>query len=139
MATQAQGTSVSANYLSPVRRIRAVVADDSPDMQRVIAWILERDGLVDVVGTADTGSMAIALTEAMAPDLVVLDVNMPVMNGFEAALLIKKSSPETKILIVSSDDNPDLGLCAIDCGADGFLWKSNLLRECKSRIERIFE
>src|SRR5512133_1945142 len=97
MATQAQGTSVSPNYLSPVGRIRAVVADDSPDMQRVMAWTLERDGLVDVVGTADTGSMAVALTEAMAPDLVVLDVNMPNMNGFEAALLIKKSSPETKI------------------------------------------
>lgn len=119
-------------------KIRAVIADDTPDMQTVTAWILERDGHVEVVGCANNGVLAVRMAESLNPDLVVLDVNMPKMSGFEAAMLIKEHSPDIKVLIVSSDDNPDLGLCALDCGADGFMWKGDLPKRCRLHLARLF-
>jgi DNA-binding NarL/FixJ family response regulator len=140
MATQARGFGVSIDYSPQVgyKRIRAVVADDIPDMQTITICALERDGLVHVVGTADNGVMAVELAETLAPNLVVLDVNMPKMTGLEATKLIKQSSPDTKVLVISSDDDPELALCALVCGADGFIWKGNLMKECKRHIERMF-
>jgi two-component system nitrate/nitrite response regulator NarL len=140
MATQARGFGVSTHYSPQVgyKRIRAVVADDIPDMQAITIRALERDGLVHVVGTADNGLMAVELAETLAPSLVVLDVNMPKMTGLEATKLIKQSSPDTKVLVISSDDDPELALCALACGADGFIWKGNLMKDCKSQIERLF-
>jgi two-component system, NarL family, nitrate/nitrite response regulator NarL len=140
MATQARDFGFSTHY-SPVvvyKRVRAVVADDMADMQEVTIEALERDGLVEVVGRADNGVMAVELADVLAPDLVVLDINMPIMTGLEAARLIKENSPVTKVLVVSADDDPELALCALACGADGFVWKGNLTNECKSHIERMF-
>lgn len=140
MATQAQNVPPTSAFIRTpgFPKIRAVVADDTRDMQKITSWILEREGQVEVVGTADNGLLAVSVTEVLNPDLVVLDVNMPKMSGFEAAMLIKERSPETKVLIISSDDNPDLGLCALDCGADGFLWKGNLNKQCNKQVARMF-
>ena len=140
MPAQARGSRVSTRYSRQLghERIRAVIADDIPDMLTIMIRALEHDGFVHVVGTADNGVMAVDLSERLAPDLVVLDVNMPKMTGLEAAQLIKQSSPDTKVLVISSDDNPELALCALACGADGFVWKSDLMKDCKSHLERIF-
>jgi two-component system, NarL family, nitrate/nitrite response regulator NarL len=140
MATQARHFGVRTHYSPEVRhrRIRAVVADDMPGAQKVTIEALERDGLVNVVGSADNGAMAVELVYVLAPDLVVLDINMPIMTGLEAARSIKESSPVTKVLVVSADDDPEVALCALVCGADGFIWKGNLLEECKCHIERMF-
>ena len=100
MPTQARGLRVLTHYSRQVgyKRIRAVVADDIPDMQTTMICALEHDGFVHVVGTADNGVTAVELAKTLAPDLVVLDVNMPKMTGLEAAMLIKQSSPDTKVL-----------------------------------------
>ena len=89
MPTQAWGLRVSTHYSRQAgyKRIRAVVADDIPDMQTMMIRALEHDGFVHVVGAADNGAMAVELAETLAPDLVVLDVNMPKMTG------AKKSRP----------------------------------------------
>jgi two-component system, NarL family, nitrate/nitrite response regulator NarL len=140
MPTQARGFRVSTQYSRQFgyKRIRAVVADDIPDMRTIMISALEHDGFVHVVGTADNGVTAVELAETLAPDLVVLDVNMPKMTGLEAAMLIKQSSPDTKVLVISSDDNPELALCALACGADGFVWKTSLMKDCKSHLKRMF-
>lgn len=137
MAAQSQVIPVNPPFIAG-RKIRALIADGTPDMQTVTAWILERDGQVEVVGRADNGVLAVSLAEALNPDLVVLDVNMPKMSGFEATLLIKEHAPETKVLIISSDDDPELGLCALDCGADGFMWKGDLPNRCHKHLARLF-
>jgi CheY-like chemotaxis protein len=140
MPTQARGLRVLTHYSPKIgyKRIRAVVADDIPDMQTIMICALERDGFVHIVGTADNGVTAVELAETLAPDLVVLDVNMPKMTGLEAAMLIKQSSPDTKVLVTSSDEDPELALCALACGADGFVCKSNLMKDCKSHLKRMF-
>lgn len=106
--------------------IRVVVVDDSPEVADVIQLFLNYTGRVKNVGRADNGRMAVELVDSLRPDLVIMDVNMPVMNGFLATAEIKTLLPETKILIVSADDRPETGLAALECGADGFMPKSNL-------------
>ena len=105
------------------RRLRAVVADDAPDMRDCISAIFEIEGGAEVVATASDGISAIRAAYALRPDLVVLDISMPLMNGFQAVPHIKRHLSDTKVLLVSADDDPELGLCALDCGADGFIWK----------------
>src|SRR6201995_2706076 len=123
MPTQGRGFGVSTHYSRQpgYKPIRAVVADDIPDMQTFMICALEHDGFVHVVGTADNGVAAVELAETLAPDLVMLDVNIPKMTGLEAAQLIKQSSPDTRVLVISSDDDPELVLCALACGAAGFV------------------
>ncbi len=121
-----------------IRHIRAVIADDLPHMLDTMTAILEKDGDVEVVATASNGIGAIRAAQRLTPDLVVLDVEMPVMNGFEAALHIKRRLPDTKILIVSADDEPDLVLAAFACGADAFLSKRDFRAVCAWQLQTMF-
>ncbi len=120
------------------RRLRAVVADDTPDMLDCISAILEIEGGAEVVATATNGVGAIRAAYALMPDLVVLDVCMPMMNGFEAVPHIKRCLSDTRILLVSANDDPELGLRALDCGADGFLWKGSFVVQCRKQIQLMF-
>lgn len=106
--------------------IRVVVVDDTPEMADAIQLFLRHTGRVENVGIADNGRMAVELADSLRPALVVMDVNMPVMNGLLATAAIKSLLPETKVLIVSADDNPEMVLAAFECGADDFMPKSNL-------------
>jgi DNA-binding NarL/FixJ family response regulator len=123
---------------APRGRLRAVVADDMPDMLRTMSAIVELEGGAEVVATASDGIEAIRAACGAAPDLVVLDVTMPVMNGLEALIHIKRRLPATKVLLVSSDDDPDVALCALECGADGFLWKGSFVAQCRKQIDLMF-
>jgi two-component system nitrate/nitrite response regulator NarL len=119
-------------------RLRVIVADDTPHMLDTVTAIIESSGQVDVVATATNGIGAIRAAQRLTPDLVVLDVCMPMMSGFEAATHIKRRLPDTKVLMVSADDDPDLGLVALDCGADGFMWKRSLAAGCQDALRLLF-
>jgi DNA-binding NarL/FixJ family response regulator len=140
MAAQAHSIGVSPSLQPHTghRRLRAVVADDKPDMRETTVALLEWDSCVDVVGTSDNGAMAVELVEILAPDLAVLDINMPKMTGLEATRRIKQISPQTKVLVISADDHPDVALCALDSGADAFLWKGDLAKQCQAEVARMF-
>jgi DNA-binding NarL/FixJ family response regulator len=103
-----------------------LVVDDLPEMAHLLQLFLERTGRVENVGIANNGRLAVELVDALRPDLVIMDVNMPVMNGFLATVAIKSLLPGTKILIASASDDAETGLAAIECGADGFMSKSSL-------------
>ena len=120
------------------RHLRVVVADDLPHMLDTMTAILEKKGDVDVVATASNGIGAIRAAQRLSPDLVVLDIDMPVMNGFEAAIHIKRRLPDIKILFVSADDDPDLVLAAFACGADAFLCKRNFTTMCAWQLQLLF-
>lgn len=143
MASDAQARAHSAIPLnpftaSPRQRLRAVVADDTPHMLDFMAAVVEIEGRAEVVATATNGIGAIRAAQQLVPDVVFLDVHMPLMNGFQAAAHIKRRLPGTKVLLVSSDDEPEMGLAALDCGADGFLWKGSFVRQCRKQMNRMF-
>jgi two-component system nitrate/nitrite response regulator NarL len=103
-------------------------------MRDCISAIFEIEGGAEVVATASNGIRPIRAAYALRPDLVVLDISMPVMNGFQAVPHIKRHLSDTKVLLVSADDDPELGLSALDCGANGFLWKGSLVLQCWANV-----
>lgn len=118
-------------------RVRAVVVDDNPEMARLIQRCLECTGRVENIGTANNGRLGVELVDALRPDLVVMDVNMPVMNGFLATTEIKNLLPDTRIVVVSADDDPEVASTALECGADDFIPKTNI-EMLRFQIARLF-
>lgn len=107
----------------PGRIVRTLVVDDIPGIRDLFSIALNQDPRINLVGTAADGLSAVVLAQATRPDLIFMDINMPRMNGLKAAMHIKARLPETKIILMSADDDPDIAFAAMDCGADGFLPK----------------
>lgn len=103
--------------------IRVLLADDTPDIRKLLRVNLELDGRFEIVGEAADGAEAVALTRSLCPDAVVLDLAMPVMDGLQAAPLIRQCSPESRILVLSGFDHARMEARAREQGADGYLEK----------------
>ena len=93
--------SATVNTLD--RRVRILIADDYPAIRKSVRSTLEDNPRFEVCGEAEDGAEAIEKAERLKPDVVVLNVSMPVLNGFEAAREIKASLPEVAIVILSSN------------------------------------
>lgn len=103
---------------------RVVIADDHEHARKAIRMILESDPAFEIVGEATNGQEAIQLTEERMPDIILMDINMPIVNGLQATGLIKEHFPYVKIVIVTvSDDASDL-FEALKKGAQGYLLKN---------------
>lgn len=102
---------------------RVVLVDDATDLRLLIARLLERDGRFRVVGEAADGAAGIEVAAAHQPDLCVLDLSMPVMDGLEALPRILERCPDTKVLILSGLDATQMEWTARSLGAAGYLEK----------------
>ena len=110
-------------------RARVLVVDDSPDLRELIATVLVSQFQINVVGEAGHGLHALELVAELEPDLVLMDVQMPVMNGLVAARLISRNYPEISIILMSGDDSPQLRAEAAASGARTFVHKPRLAAE----------
>lgn len=104
-------------------KMRILVVDDQTLMRDGLKTILDLEEDMEVVGTAGNGQEAYDLTVALSPDLVLMDVRMPLMNGVESMKRIKRDFPETNVLILTTFDEDDYILEALANGANGFLLK----------------
>jgi len=121
-----------------LKTIRVLIADDSPTALRSVCDYLEFAGGFEIVGTASDGLNAVQLASARKPDLVLLDLSMPRVNGLEAAEQIRLSSPGLRVIIFSELNGLSL---ADECrrhGADSFVHKSHLPERLLPEIERLF-
>lgn len=117
---------------------RILVVDDFPVVRRTIRDLLASHSL-DVCGEAEDGQEAIEKVKELQPNLVLLDINMPKMNGIQAAFEIRQLSPATKILFLSVHECSAEALSAIRIlGADGFLEKSEAGKELIPTLKRLF-
>ena len=113
-------------------RIRLILVDDQLLFRRGVRALLEDVDDIEIVGEASDGREAIELARATRPDAILMDVNMPVLNGIEATRIIKAERPEVKIVALTvSDEDQDL-FEAIKAGAQGYLLKD-------LRPEELFE
>lgn len=103
---------------------RVLIADDHAHAREGIREIVDSDPEFEIVGEAQNGLQVFELTEQLMPDLILMDINMPVMNGLEATKLIKERYPYVKIVMITvSDDIADL-FEALKKGAQGYLLKN---------------
>lgn len=108
---------------------RVVLVDDQPLFVELAKSLLAKDPRITVVGEASTIKDAIPLVRSLGPDLVLLDVHLPDMNGFEAARALLASSPGLRIILTSSQDEPEYHYLATTVGALGFISKKELSLE----------
>jgi len=107
-------------------RIRVVLADDHALVRQGFRRILEDEMDIEVIGEAGGGAEAIALEQELAPDVVVLDMNMPEINGLHAAIEILRKRPERHILMLSMYDDVQYVRNALNAGIRGYILKNAL-------------
>jgi len=118
-------------------RFRILLVDDHEVMRRGIRALLSGDSDWDIAAEAQDGREAVEKVQELHPDLVVLDLTMPVMNGLEAAKEIRRVAPATKILIFSMHESPQITREAREAGADAFLSKSAMAEELPLLVKRL--
>ena len=104
-------------------KIRVVIADDHAVMRVGIRNILARSNEISVIGEASDGQQAITLIESLKPDVLILDMEMPVMDGVEVARRMQMSASPVRILVLSAYDDRQYILEMLNMGAYGFLIK----------------
>ena len=119
--------------------IRVLVADDHAILRDGICSLLERQEGITVVGEANNGQEALALVAEYLPDIVLMDVAMPVMGGLEATQRIKEQYPEVKVLVLTQHDNQEYIGPLFQAGASGYVLKRSGSREVLMAIRQVYE
>ena len=117
--------------------IRVLLADDHAMLREGIRLSLEAMGDMVVVAESEDGASAVQQTDETRPDVVVLDVTMPQLNGLEALRQIKRAHPDLPVLILSMHDNETYVLQALQAGASGYVLKRSAARELASAIRAV--
>ena len=119
--------------------IRVLVVDDYEPFRRVVCSRLESRPDLEVIGEASDGLEAVEKAQALKPDLILLDIGLPSLNGIEAARRISSLIPATTILFVSQISDADVVQEALSNGAIGYVWKQDagidLLRGVESALQ----
>ena len=119
------------------KNIRVLITDDHPVFAEGFRKLLDEEEDLECVGIATDGEQAIALTEQLYPDVVVLDIAMPVLDGIKAARIIRKASPDVGILMISNYRNVEYLYECLKIGVNGYLLKNTRLDELFSSIRMV--
>ena len=122
-----------------MKKIKVLIADDHEIMRVGLATMLETDAAIKVVAEAADGAEAVQKTLQLHPDVVVMDLMMPEMDGSEATTKIKAAAPNTKILLLTTFGTSDGIAHALDAGAEGALLKSAASIDILKAVKRIAE
>jgi DNA-binding NarL/FixJ family response regulator len=117
--------------------IRILLVDDHPIVRQGLRTLLEGHSDWEVIGEASDGAEAVEKAKNLSPDVMVLDVTMPRMNGLEACRLLRRQSPALEILFVTQHDSPQMMREALEAGARGYVVKSNAARDLLAAVEAV--
>jgi two-component system response regulator NreC len=120
-----------------MKKIRILLADDHTILRQGVRALLNDEGDMLVVGEAEDGRTAVKLAAEFKPDVVVMDVGMPLLNGLEATCQIKRQNPNIKVLILSMHDNDEYIRGALARGASGYILKDAAARELTDAIRAV--
>jgi two-component system response regulator NreC len=119
--------------------LRILVVDDHELMRAGVRTIVSRNALWEICGEAENGREAIDKTQELKPDLVVIDISMPQMNGIDATREIRRVAPATKIIILTMHESRQIVFAARNAGADEVITKQMASESLVSAIERLFD
>jgi DNA-binding NarL/FixJ family response regulator len=117
--------------------IRVLVADDHPVVQHGLCTMLELEDDIDVIGRAADGGEAVSQAFSLQPDVILLDVQMPVMDGIEALRRIRAQDPEARVIVLTTYRNEDYIFPSLQAGARGYLLKDATREELAGAIRQV--
>lgn len=121
-----------------MKKIRILLVDDSKAFLDGVAHFLATEPILEVVGRAYSGEQAISDMKRLSPDLIFMDLNMPVMNGIDATRLIKSQAKSPKVIMLTLYDTKEHRAASTLSGADGFISKSEFVRQALDMIKDMF-
>jgi DNA-binding NarL/FixJ family response regulator len=119
-------------------KIRILLVDDHAFIRRALKISLGDESSLEIVGEAENGQFAIAQVESIQPDVVLMDIQMPLMDGVEATKQICDRFPETKVLILTVDDTEEYVSQALKYGASGYILKNTSPEELSFAIQAVY-
>ena len=119
--------------------IRVLIADDHERFRRGLRMVLEAEDGMEVVAEAANGAEAVTKVEEEAPDVVLMDVRMPTMNGIEATRVIRRAFPSTRIIMLTVSDEEDDLFDAVKAGANGYLLKEVSIEEVADAVRAVVQ
>jgi two-component system, NarL family, response regulator LiaR len=114
--------------------IRILLADDHVMLRQGTSEILRKESDIEIIGEADNGQQAIELAWRLRPDIVVMDVRMPVLSGIEATRRIREAMPEVQVLVLTAYDDDQYIFSLLQAGASGYLLKTAPVNELVNAI-----
>jgi two-component system response regulator NreC len=118
-------------------RIRILIADDHTMMRQALRYLLEVDERIEVIGDVASGREAIEASERLLPDVVLMDLVMPGLNGLEATQVIRKRFPRIKVLVLSGYMEDEQIIAALRAGASGYVVKNAEVTELVLAIQAV--
>lgn len=119
------------------KSVRILVVDDYKPWRDFILNTLKKEPGLEVIGKVSDGSAAVQQADRLKPDLILLDIGLPTLNGIKAASRIRESSPSSKILFLSENPYVDIVKKALSTGAEGYVIKSHAASELLPAIKAI--
>jgi DNA-binding NarL/FixJ family response regulator len=119
-------------------KIRVLLADDHAVLREGLQTLLSLQQDIEVVGEADNGQAAVEMARQLNPDVIVMDIAMPVMDGLAATRVLKQQQPDARILILSQHDNREYVFSVLQSGAAGYVLKKSGGAEVIHAIRSVF-
>jgi len=132
-------TAVRQARSVPVTRFRILVVDDFAPWRHSVRSMLQGHLELELVGEVADGLEAVQKAEELHPDLILLDIGLPQLNGIEAARQIRQSAPDTAILFLTMNSDADLVRAALDTSAKGYVLKADAGSELWPAIEAVLQ
>ena len=119
-------------------KIKVLIADDHTILRQGIKALLDNQAEIEVIGEAKDGREALTLIERLLPDVVLMDIAMPGLNGLEATRRIKKKFPKIKVLVLTMYTNEEYVFQILNAGANGYLVKETAFQDLISAIRAVY-